>query len=81
MRIESRLKSFLEERRLAEGGQPISVKEPLLDSGILDSTGIFELVDFIEVSFGVQIADEEIVPEHFETIEAIAAFIESKMGG
>lgn len=53
----------------------VAVTDSLLDSGLIDSVGIFELVSFLEERFGVQIPDEEIVPEHFETIENLNALV------
>lgn len=55
--------------------------DSLLDSGLVDSTGIFELVGFLEDTFAVKIEDEEIVPEHFETSAMVAAFVERKRSG
>lgn len=55
--------------------------DSLLDSGLVDSTGIFELVGFLEDTFAVKIEDEEIVPEHFETAAMVAAFVERKRSG
>ena len=52
--------------------------DSLLDSGLLDSVGIFELVTFLEETFGIKIEDEAIVPEHFETVALIAAFVDRK---
>jgi acyl carrier protein len=43
--------------------------------GLLDSLGVMRVVNFCEESFGIQIPDEDILPEHFETIGAIAALI------
>lgn len=45
--------------------------------GLLDSLGIMRVVSFCEESYGVQIPDTEILPEHFENIGAIAALIET----
>jgi acyl carrier protein len=52
--------------------------DPLLESGIIDSLGVLDLVDFIEVKFAVVVADDELVPENFQNIARIAAYIESK---
>lgn len=57
--------------------KPVGADDSLLDSGLLDSIGIFELVTFLEETFGVKIEDEAIVPEHFETITFIATFVDS----
>lgn len=74
---ESRIRSFVE-TSFAKGGAAIDTDASLLDSGLIDSTGIFELVSFLEGEFGIEVADEEIVPEHFETVRLIAAFVDGK---
>ena len=50
----------------------------LIRGGIVDSTGILELVGFLEESFGLKVADADIVPANLDTIDRIAAFIERK---
>jgi acyl carrier protein len=74
---ESRIRSFVT-ASFARGGAAIDVETSLLDSGLIDSTGIFELVSFLEGEFGIQVADEEIVPENFETVRRIATFVDGK---
>jgi acyl carrier protein len=59
-------------------GKTVAPDDSLLDSGLVDSTGIFELVAFLEETFGIKVEDEEIVPEHFETSAQIAAFVDRK---
>jgi acyl carrier protein len=53
---------------------PIALEEPLLD-GIMDSTDIMRLVFFLEEQFGITVADDELVPEHFSTVRKIADFV------
>ena len=50
----------------------------LLDAGIVDSTGVLEVVQFLESEFGLEVLDHEIVPENVDSISRIAAFIERK---
>ena len=50
-----------------------------LDSGIIDSTGILELIAFLEEIYGLTIGDEEIVPENFDTLGNVVRFLERKM--
>ncbi|MBN1507653.1 MAG: acyl carrier protein [Sedimentisphaerales bacterium] len=47
-------------------------------TGILDSTGMLELITFLEQAFRVRVADEDLVPENFDTLENIASFLEGK---
>lgn len=51
---------------------------PLIDRGVIDSIGIFQLVSFVEGEFGIEIDDAELVEEHFGTIAGLARLIESK---
>jgi acyl carrier protein len=53
-------------------------KVSLIDSGVMDSTGVLELVEFLESQYSIKIEDEELVPENLETIENIIAFLETK---
>ena len=50
----------------------------LLDAGIVDSTGVLEVVQFLESEFGLTVEDQEIVPENVDSISRIAAFSERK---
>jgi acyl carrier protein len=54
--------------------------DPLLESGVVDSLGVLDLVSFIESRFVVAVDDEELTPEHFNSISRIAAYVESKRG-
>ncbi|HOT46640.1 MAG TPA: acyl carrier protein [Spirochaetota bacterium] len=50
----------------------------LLESGIMDSTGILELVLFLEEQFAIKIDDEEIVPENLDSVANLLVFLEKK---
>jgi acyl carrier protein len=52
----------------------------LLDAGIIDSTGVLELVCFLESTFGIEIADEEMLPENLDSVAAISAYVKRKVG-
>jgi acyl carrier protein len=55
-------------------------EESLLESGTLDSVGVMALVAFIEGRYGFKVADEDMMPEHFDSLDAIAAFVEAQRG-
>lgn len=59
-------------------GKAVGVDDSLLDSGLLDSIGIFEVATFLESAFGITVEDEAIIPEHFETVALIANFVNRK---
>lgn len=54
--------------------------ESLLDSGIVDSTGVLEVIGFLEETFGIKVEDREMLPENLDSIERIAAFVTRKKG-
>ena len=56
----------------------ISPADSLLESGIVDSLGTLEIVMFLEKEFGLVVEDEDMVADHFETIQSIANFVDSK---
>jgi acyl carrier protein len=58
--------------------QRIRNSDALLESGIIDSQGVLEVVAFIERKHSIVVTDEELVPENFQTIDHIAAFIAGK---
>jgi acyl carrier protein len=58
--------------------QQINNSDHLLESGTLDSLGILQVVTFIEQEYGFTVSDEDLVPENFQTIDRISAYIDSK---
>ena len=52
--------------------------DSLLESGIVDSLGILDIVNFIEKEFKISVSDEELLPENFESICALTAFVDRK---
>ena len=50
-----------------------------LEAGIIDSTGVLELVCFLESSFGIEIADDEMLPENLDSIRAVSAYVQRKV--
>ena len=53
---------------------------PFLEEGIVDSTGVLELVMFVEETFGITVEDEEIVPENFDSVERLARYVRLMVG-
>ncbi len=53
--------------------------DSLMENGILDSTGILELVAFLEKEYGIRIANEEILPENMDTLNNLHRFLEKKI--
>ena len=58
----------------------LTLDYPLIENHVVDSLGLFMLVSFVEQQFGVAVSDEELLPENFGTLGAIAGLIEKKRG-
>ena len=78
--IEKKVRSFIEDNFLfREDRAGLSDSESLLDAGLIDSTGILELVAFLESEFAIQMADADIVPANLDSIKAIVAYVQGQM--
>lgn len=79
MEVQTAVKEFIEREFLARrDASEIAADGSLLDSGLVDSTGIFTIVAFLETQFHIEVADDDVVPENFETINDIVAFVNTK---
>ena len=77
--IHTDIRTFIIESFLfGDDSQPLSDDMSLIDNDLVDSTGILELVGFLEERFAVKIADADIVPANLETNGKIAAFVARK---
>ena len=54
--------------------------ESMLDSGMIDSTGVLQLVAFLEQTFSIKVEDDELVPENLDSPDSIGRFLGSKLG-
>jgi acyl carrier protein len=52
----------------------------LMQTGVIDSTGVLELIMFLQERFGLEVADEEMLPENLDSVQAITAFVKRKKG-
>lgn len=54
--------------------------ESFLKRGIIDSTGILEVIHFLDEAFGIQVADAEMIPDNLDSVDKLVAFIARKAG-
>ncbi len=79
MSTEEKIRAFILENYLFTDDQSeLKNDDSFLDQGILDSTGILEIIFFIEDEFKIKIKDEEMVPDNLDSVEKIVAFIQRK---
>ncbi len=77
--IKGKIKGYILENFLYGGSSDqIADDDSFLEKGIIDSTGILELVGFVEETFAVKVADEDLVPENMDSINRLGEFILSK---
>jgi acyl carrier protein len=79
MDIKKQIRQYLAENFLfSSNGFNLGDDASLLEEGIIDSTGVLELVMFVEETFNVEVADEEIIPDNFDSVNNLAAYVEFK---
>ena len=79
--ITSIVSTFLIDNfRFGDTSVAIAPDESLIEAGFIDSTGVLELVAFMEDRFGITVDDTDIVPETLDSLAAIACYVEKKGG-
>ena len=79
--FDAEVRKFIVDNFLfGEGGEDLSDDDSLLEKGLIDSTGILELVGFVQKTYTVKVADHEIMPANLDSIHKIAEFIRLKTG-
>ncbi|MBU8921168.1 MAG: acyl carrier protein [Bacteroidales bacterium] len=81
MDIREQIKSFVIENFLfGSDDATIGDDDSFLESGIIDSTGVLEVVGFIEDEFDIEVLDEELVPDNFDSLNKLIAYVTKKQG-
>jgi acyl carrier protein len=77
--ISASVRKFINDNFLfREGLEAIADDASFLDAGIIDSTGVLELVSYLEDTWGITVADDEMLPENFDSIRGIVAYLQRK---
>jgi len=79
MNIEAQLQSFITTNFYVGDAVALTPRTSLIDHGIVDSTGLLEVVAFLEKEFGIQVLDEEVIPENLENLERMCAYVARKV--
>ena len=72
------IRNHIVETFLFGQGDGLADDSSFLDKGILDSTGVLELVAHLESTYGIKVSDDELLPDNLDSIDAICAFIDRK---
>ena len=79
--IEAKVRDYILENYLFTDDQSqLNSGDSFLDKGIIDSTGILEVIMFLDEEFGVTVEDDEMVPENLDSVDNLVKFIGSKQG-
>lgn len=77
--IKQQIREFIETSFLfREGRDAVGDDQSLLGEGLIDSTGILELVSYLESEFGIVVEDQDIVPENLDSVSQITAYVGTK---
>lgn len=76
--LNTEIRQFILEKFPLARRQKFTDSDALLESGILDSLGVLDLVTFLEQKFSIRVADDELVPENFQSIDTLSAFVQRK---
>jgi acyl carrier protein len=82
MPIKEEIRNFILENFLFDQNDgELRNDASFLDEGIIDSTGILELVSFLEETYGIHVQDDELIPENLDSVNNVFSFIERKLRG
>ena len=73
--VQATLRQFMSDVFFVDNVDP---EASFLEQGIIDSLGVVELVAFVERTYGIKCADEDLVPENLDSLNRVAAFVERK---
>lgn len=75
METKTRIRSFIVENFYVQDGAMLDDDTSLLGTGVVDSTGVLEVVAFLEETFGIAVPDADIVPDNLDTIGRLDAYV------
>ncbi len=77
--IQKTVRDFIQQNFIFDPNTTLADDESLLGAGVIDSTGVLELIGYLEDTFQLQFGDDELIAENFDTILKITAFLQKKL--
>jgi acyl carrier protein len=74
-----KIRQFITDNFLFGHQAELSDSDSFLENGIIDSTGMLELISFLEKEYGISVSTEELIPENLDSIDRIIRFLERKL--
>lgn len=82
VKLRSEVREFIIENFLyGQDDNQLGDDVSFLEKGIMDSTGVLEMVSFVEEKYGISVEDEELIPENFDSLNRLSEFITKKKNG
>jgi acyl carrier protein len=78
--LRAQLRHFIEDTFLLGAREPLTDDASFLEHHVLDSTGFLELIAFLEQTYSIKVADDEMVPENLDSLDSLVAFVARKRG-
>ncbi len=78
--IAQQISTFITDNLLLGRTVDLAGTSSLLDAGVIDSTGVLELVQFLEETWGLSVKDDEMVPENLDSLVRLESFVKKKLG-
>jgi acyl carrier protein len=78
--MKEKIRAFIVDNFFFGNANGLSDGTSFLEEGIIDSTGVLELVNFLEEEFSIKVEDEELIPENLDSLNNIASYLEKKLG-
>jgi len=76
--LKEKIKTFIVENFMFGDADGLKDDSSFLEEGVIDSTGVLELVNFLEEDFSIDVDDEDLIPENLDTINNVVAYVERK---
>ena len=76
---KQRIREFVTSNFFVQDVAGLGDAASLLDLGVVDSTGVLEIIGFLETTYGFPVDDDEIVPDNLDSIERITSYVERKL--
>lgn len=79
--MENTIRQFIVENFLAGKDDPgFKNDDSFMETRVIDSTGIMELLEFVEEEWGISVDDSELTPDNFDSVQKVAGFVQAKQG-
>ena len=77
--MKEKVRKFIETNFYVPEGEALTDEASLIDRGVIDSTGVLELIGFLQDEYKIEVADDEMVPENLDSIGRIEAYLKRKL--